>query len=397
MGFIDVNGVSFSLPDGRPLLADLAFRVTEGRTTALIGANGAGKSTLLRIIRGDLAARRGQRAGRRRTRRDGPVRRHRADRAGRGGDRAGLLVSVAPRRGAGRGARARGIRGRAHRTRRHRHADALRDRARRVRGGRRLRAGDRLGPLHDGGARDPVRAGEVARARRRSRAASRSGSPSRPCCADPSRCCCSTSPTTRSTCPASAGSRQQLRATPQDRAAGLARPRAAGPRRRPHRHARARGGGQHRVGARRQLRGLPRGARRPVRAPRRAAPALGRAARHAQGSSWQTLKVKATYNDGMASRYQAAVTRLRKFEEAGPPEERPPAQDVSMRLRGRAHRQAGGRRASGSSSPASCSRSTSRSGTATASRCSARTDRASRTSCGCSRAAAPSPIARSGT
>ena len=54
MGFIDVNGVSFSLPDGRPLLADLAFRVTEGRTTALIGANGAGKSTLLRIIRGDL-------------------------------------------------------------------------------------------------------------------------------------------------------------------------------------------------------------------------------------------------------------------------------------------------------------------------------------------------------
>ena len=56
MGFIDVNGVSFSLPDGRPLLADLAFRVTEGRTTALIGANGAGKSTLLRIIRGDLRA-----------------------------------------------------------------------------------------------------------------------------------------------------------------------------------------------------------------------------------------------------------------------------------------------------------------------------------------------------
>ena len=54
MGFIDVNGVSFSLPDGRPLLADLAFRVTEGRTTALIGQNGAGKTTLLRIIRGDL-------------------------------------------------------------------------------------------------------------------------------------------------------------------------------------------------------------------------------------------------------------------------------------------------------------------------------------------------------
>ena len=46
------------------------------------------------------------------------------------------------------------------------------------------------------------------------------------------------------------------------------------------------------------------------------------------------LKVKAAANDGFASRYQAAQTRLRKFEEAGPPEERPPAQDFDMRLRG---------------------------------------------------------------
>jgi len=46
------------------------------------------------------------------------------------------------------------------------------------------------------------------------------------------------------------------------------------------------------------------------------------------------LKVKAATNDGFASRYQAAQTRLRKFEEAGPPEERPPAQDFDMRLRG---------------------------------------------------------------
>nr|WP_242521909.1 ATP-binding cassette domain-containing protein [Microbacterium esteraromaticum] len=47
-----------------------------------------------------------------------------------------------------------------------------------------------------------------------------------------------------------------------------------------------------------------------------------------------TLKVKASANDGFASRYQAAQTRLRRFEEAGPPEERPPAQDFDMRLRG---------------------------------------------------------------
>jgi ATPase subunit of ABC transporter with duplicated ATPase domains len=56
VGYIDVNGVSFVLPDGRPLLDEVTFRVGEKSTTALIGANGAGKTTLLRIIRGDEAA-----------------------------------------------------------------------------------------------------------------------------------------------------------------------------------------------------------------------------------------------------------------------------------------------------------------------------------------------------
>jgi ATPase subunit of ABC transporter with duplicated ATPase domains len=45
-------------------------------------------------------------------------------------------------------------------------------------------------------------------------------------------------------------------------------------------------------------------------------------------------KQKAAYNDGMASRYQAAQTRLRKFEEAGPPIEQPRDQQVKMRLTG---------------------------------------------------------------
>ena len=45
-------------------------------------------------------------------------------------------------------------------------------------------------------------------------------------------------------------------------------------------------------------------------------------------------KVKAAYNDGMASRYQAAKTRLAKFEEAGPPKAVPLEQNVSMRLKG---------------------------------------------------------------
>ncbi|MDB1087430.1 ATP-binding cassette domain-containing protein [Streptomyces sp. ACA25] len=47
-----------------------------------------------------------------------------------------------------------------------------------------------------------------------------------------------------------------------------------------------------------------------------------------------TLKNKAAFNDGLASRYQAAQTRLRKFEEAGPPQEPPREQNITMRLRG---------------------------------------------------------------
>ncbi|MFI0351727.1 ABC-F family ATP-binding cassette domain-containing protein [Actinomadura sp. 9N407] len=46
------------------------------------------------------------------------------------------------------------------------------------------------------------------------------------------------------------------------------------------------------------------------------------------------LKQKATFNDGLASRYQAAQTRLRKFEEAGPPEVPPRDQSLKMRLKG---------------------------------------------------------------
>jgi ATPase subunit of ABC transporter with duplicated ATPase domains len=39
-------------------------------------------------------------------------------------------------------------------------------------------------------------------------------------------------------------------------------------------------------------------------------------------------------SDDMASRYQAAKTRLRMFEEAGPPPEPPRKQEITMRLRG---------------------------------------------------------------
>ncbi|MGW0368423.1 ATP-binding cassette domain-containing protein [Streptomyces coeruleorubidus] len=47
-----------------------------------------------------------------------------------------------------------------------------------------------------------------------------------------------------------------------------------------------------------------------------------------------SLQQAASVSHDMASRYAAAQTRLRKFEEAGPPPEPPKEQDIRMRLRG---------------------------------------------------------------
>lgn len=54
MGHIDVQHVTYSLPDGRVLLDDVSFRIGEGVKAALVGANGAGKTTLMRLIAGDI-------------------------------------------------------------------------------------------------------------------------------------------------------------------------------------------------------------------------------------------------------------------------------------------------------------------------------------------------------
>jgi ATPase subunit of ABC transporter with duplicated ATPase domains len=54
VGHIDLNAVTFTLPDGRVLLDDVTFRVGDGAKAALVGANGSGKTTLLRIIAGDV-------------------------------------------------------------------------------------------------------------------------------------------------------------------------------------------------------------------------------------------------------------------------------------------------------------------------------------------------------
>ncbi|MCU1589858.1 MAG: ATPase component of transporter with duplicated ATPase domain [Frankiales bacterium] len=55
MGFVDVQKLQHVLPDGRLLFDDVSFRVGDGAKTALVGANGTGKTTLLRIIAGDTA------------------------------------------------------------------------------------------------------------------------------------------------------------------------------------------------------------------------------------------------------------------------------------------------------------------------------------------------------
>ncbi|WP_030161640.1 ABC-F family ATP-binding cassette domain-containing protein [Glycomyces sp. NRRL B-16210] len=54
MGFVDLSGVRYGLGDGRTLFSDVSFRVGEGAKVALIGANGTGKTTLLRIVTGAL-------------------------------------------------------------------------------------------------------------------------------------------------------------------------------------------------------------------------------------------------------------------------------------------------------------------------------------------------------
>jgi ATPase subunit of ABC transporter with duplicated ATPase domains len=56
VGHIEVAHVSHTLPNGRVLLNDVSFRIGEGATAALVGPNGAGKTTLIRLIAGDAAA-----------------------------------------------------------------------------------------------------------------------------------------------------------------------------------------------------------------------------------------------------------------------------------------------------------------------------------------------------
>jgi ATPase subunit of ABC transporter with duplicated ATPase domains len=59
VGYVEIAGVRHVLNDGRVLLQDATFRVGEGAKAALVGANGAGKTTLLRLVAGDEVAQAG--------------------------------------------------------------------------------------------------------------------------------------------------------------------------------------------------------------------------------------------------------------------------------------------------------------------------------------------------
>ncbi|WP_217183020.1 ABC-F family ATP-binding cassette domain-containing protein [Streptomyces sp. AC495_CC817] len=328
MGYIDVAGVSLTLPDGRPLLDEAAFRVGSDSTSALIGPNGAGKTTLLRIIRGDQAADAGV------VTIDGGlgVMDQFVGHGEAGQTVQELLVRVAPRR----------IRAAAEALEAAENALIERDEH-----DTQMAYASAIAEYADAGGYEHETVWDQCtvaalgvpfeRARFRELTTLSGGEQKRlaleALLRGPDEVLLLDEPDNYLDVPAKRWLEEQLRQTPKtvllvshdrellaraaDRIITL-EPGGAGATAWVH------GGGfatyhQARTDRMDRLDELRR--------------------------RWDeqheklrilvaNLKVKASANDGFASRYQAAQTRLRKFEEAGPPEERPPAQDFDMRLRG---------------------------------------------------------------
>ncbi len=59
MSYLELQSVSYTLADGRPLLRDVSFRVSSHERVALIGSNGAGKTTLFKIVMGEIVPEKG--------------------------------------------------------------------------------------------------------------------------------------------------------------------------------------------------------------------------------------------------------------------------------------------------------------------------------------------------
>jgi len=328
VGYIDVSAISLTLPDGRPLLDEVTFRVGAGSTSALIGPNGAGKTTLLRIIRGDQSPDAGV------VTIDGGlgVMDQFVGHGEAGQTVQELLIRVAPRR----------IRAAAEALETAENALIERDEH-----DTQMRYATALAEYADAGGYEHETVWDQCtvsalgvpfeRARYRELVTLSGGEQKRlaleALLRGPDDVLLLDEPDNYLDVPAKRWLEQQLRQTPKtvllvshdrellaraaDRIVTL-EPGGAGA------SAWVHGGGfttyhQARTDRMDRLDEL-------------------RRRWDEQHEKLRTLvanlKVKAEANDGFASRYRAAQTRLRKFEEAGPPEERPPSQEFDMRLRG---------------------------------------------------------------
>ena len=279
MGHVELNKVSYVLPDGRVLLDEITFRVGEGAKAALVGANGAGKTTLLRIVSGDLDPSSGavtmsgglgimrQFVGS--VRDDTSVR--------------DLLLSVAPPR----------VRSAATTLEKAELAMMEADDER-----TQMRYAQAISDWADAGGYDIEVLWDVCctealgvpfvRAQYRDVRTLSGGEQKRivleALLRGPDEVLLLDEPDNYLDVPGKRWLEEQLRDDAEDRALRLPRPRAARADGHPGHHRRARGSRQHLLGPRRRLRDVPRGTQGPLRAPRRAEAPLGRGAREAQGA-----------------------------------------------------------------------------------------------------------------